>query len=204
MMLTEETTLPQAALPLAAFRAHLHLGSGFAEAGLQDEVLEGFLRAAMAAIEARTGKVLIAREFMLELPGWAGASVQPLPLAPVVEVAGVTVLDRAGGVREVDPARWRLERDMQRPCLCANGGLLPGVPTGGRVVVRFRAGMAADWAGLPADLAQAVLLLAAHYYEYRQDTGLSGGCMPFGVTSLIERYRALRVSAVSTASGGGL
>jgi uncharacterized phiE125 gp8 family phage protein len=57
------------------------------------------------------------------------------------------------------------------------------------------AGYGAAWSDLPADLAQAVLMLAAHYYEYRHDTALSGGCMPFGVTSLLERYRPLRISA---------
>jgi uncharacterized phiE125 gp8 family phage protein len=60
------------------------------------------------------------------------------------------------------------------------------------------AGYAPDWAGLPADLGQAVLLLAAHYYEYRHETALGDGCMPFGVTSLIERYRTVRLMA-----GGG-
>jgi uncharacterized phiE125 gp8 family phage protein len=36
-------------------------------------------------------------------------------------------------------------------------------------------------------------MLAAHYYEYRHEMGLSGGCMPFGVSSLIERYRTVRL-----------
>ncbi|PCH74343.1 MAG: hypothetical protein COC12_04000, partial [Rhodobacteraceae bacterium] len=47
---------------------------------------------------------------------------------------------------------------------------------------------------LPADLGQAVLLLAAHYYEYRDETSLGDGCMPFGVSSLVQRYRAVRLS----------
>ena len=59
--------------------------------------------------------------------------------------------------------------------------------------------MAADWGGLPDDLAQAVMLLAAHYYEYRDDTALGEGCMPFGVSSLIERYRRVRLGFGGTA-----
>jgi uncharacterized phiE125 gp8 family phage protein len=39
-----------------------------------------------------------------------------------------------------------------------------------------------------------VLLLGAHYYEYRAETGLAEGCMPFGVTSLIQRYRRMRIT----------
>ena len=56
------------------------------------------------------------------------------------------------------------------------------------------AGYGPDWDDVPADLAQAVLMLAAHYYDYRQDMGLGAGCMPFGVTALIERHRPLRLS----------
>lgn len=202
MMLTEDTMLPDAALPLAAFKAHLHLGTGFAEASLQDELLTGFLRAAMAAIEARIGKILLERDFALTLSRWSSATVQPLPVAPVRAVAAVVLRDAEGVETAVPPARWRLEPDMQRPTLRAAGGALPALPVGGSAVVQFRAGMAAEWPGLPADLAQAVVMLAAHFYEYRQETGLGSGCMPFGVTSLIERYRGLRLTLGLRAQGG--
>jgi len=42
-------------------------------------------------------------------------------------------------------------------------------------------------------LQQAVMLLSAHYHEFRHDTGLGEGCMPFGVTALIERFRVVRI-----------
>ena len=69
MMLIEESQLPEAALPVAALRRHLRLGTGFAEDDLQDAVLGSFLRAALAAIEARTGKALMARGFVWTLHG---------------------------------------------------------------------------------------------------------------------------------------
>ncbi len=63
MMLVEQTSVPVAALPVAEFKDHLRLGTGFADDGVQDSVLESYLRASMAAIEARTGKVLITRGY---------------------------------------------------------------------------------------------------------------------------------------------
>ncbi len=84
---------------------------------------------------------------------------------------------------------------MQRPVLRPSGALLAMIPVGGTAEVQFMAGLTADWGMLPADLAQAVLMLASHYYEYRHETGLGDGCMPFGVTSLIERYRTVRLFA---------
>ena len=193
MMLVEETTVPQAALPVTEFKAHLRLGSGFAEGQVQDAVLESFLRAAMTAIEARTGKALIERDFSYSLGAWRDAGGQGLPVAPVSAITELTLEDATGDVQLIDPAAYRLAQDMQRPRLMPMGTLLPTLPTNGAAIVRFTAGFGPAWADLPADLAQAVMLLAAHYYEYRDETALGAGCMPFGVTSLIERYRTVRL-----------
>lgn len=193
MNLIEETAIPQAALPLDEFKAHLRLGTGFSDDDVQDAVLEGFLRAALSAIEARTGKVLIARDFAWTLWRWRSREGQVLPVAPVTAVTGVVLRDRAGDETTVDPARYRLEENTHHPVLRPDGALLPVIPTGGSVVISFTAGMGATWGDLPADLGQAVLMLAAHYHEYRHETALGQGCMPFGVTSLIERYRGVRV-----------
>ena len=84
---------------------------------------------------------------------------------------------------------------MTLPRLVPLGGSLPSVPTGGAVEIRFDAGFGAGFADLPADLGQAVLLLAAHYYEYRDETALGQGCMPFGVSSLLARFRPMRLGA---------
>ncbi len=194
MILIEETTIPDAALPVDQFKAHLRLGTGFGDENLQDSVLNGFLRAAIAAIEARTGKVLISRDFTWTLSFWRDRSAQGLPVAPVGVVNAVTLVDVVGNETLVDPASYRLEADSQRPRLRPVSGLLAMVPASGEVRIGFNAGMSPDWGGLPADLGQAVLMLAAHYYEYRSETTLSDGCMPFGVSSLIQRYRVARIT----------
>lgn len=193
MMLIEETTVPDTALPVAEFKAHLRLGTGFGEESLQDSVLKSFLRAAIAAIEARTGKILITRDFSWSLTGWRDRSGQSLPVSPVTEITRVTLIDALEIESELPSDRYRLEKDSQRPRLRPTDSLLPMVRTGGSVRINFRAGFASTWGALPADLGQAVLLLAAHYYEYRNETALSDGCMPFGVSSLLQRYRAMRI-----------
>ena len=194
MILIEETTIPDTALPVDEFKAHLRLGTGFGDETLQDSVLKGFLRAAMAAIEARTGKVLISRDFTWTLRYWRDRSAQSLPVAPVSAITAVTLVDVLGTQTVLDPASYRLEADSQSPRVRPVAGLLPMVPTNGEVRIGFSAGMSTVWGGLPADLGQAVLLLAAHYYEYRDETSLSDGCMPFGVSSLVQRNRAVRLS----------
>lgn len=192
-MLVEETGVPDAALPVTRLREHLRLGTGFGEDGLQDPVLAGFLRAALAAIEGRTGKVLIARDFLYTRAGWGFADRQPLPVAPVSVVTAVAVVDAAGGETVLPGDAWRLVHDVARPVVMAVGAAFPAVPQGGEVRIRFRAGFGDAFADVPADLQQAVMLLAAHYHEFRHDTGLGEGCMPFGVTALIERFRVVRI-----------
>ncbi|OWY08016.1 hypothetical protein B6V74_15730 [Thioclava sp. F42-5] len=192
MMLTEETVAAASALPVAEFRAHLRLGTGFSDVVEEDAALERYLRAAMAAIEGRTAKVLLARDFALSLEAWRDAVAQPLPVAPVSAVTEVRLVDAAEVITVVAPEGYRLVADLQRPRLAACGGELPSIPAGGVAEVRFTAGFGASWADLPTDLAQAVFLLASQYYE-RRDEGAGGREMPYGVGALIERWRTVRL-----------
>lgn len=200
MMLVEQTTVPGTALPVAQFKDHLRLGTGFADDAVQDEVLETYLRAAMATIEARTGKILLARRFNWSLTAWRDLAVQALPVAPVSAIESLTITDRLGGVELIDPVRYGLEQDMHRPKLVSVGICLPAIPVGGRVEILFDAGFGTDWVDVPADLAQAVMLLAANFYEHRADSGTSAHTqLPSVVAGLIQRYRTVRLFG-----GGGV
>ena len=192
MMLNEMTAVPGTALPVAEFRDHLRLGTGFADLGAEDAALLSYLRAAIAAIEGRTAKALISRTFRLVLTVWRWGDMQTLPIAPVSAVTALRLVD-AAGVETPVAAGWRLVPDMARPRIEALGAALPAIPGGGRVEIDFTAGFGASWSALPVDLAQAVFLLAAQYYELRHDGAGEGGAMPFGVMALIERWRTVRV-----------
>lgn len=203
MMLVELTAPAIEALPVAGLREHLRLGSGFemvADAA-ENAALAGFLRAAIATIEARTGKVLLARQFRLRLEEWRDPAGQPLPLAPVGAIERVEIADAAGALALAEAGSWRLVQDMQRPMLVPAGAWLPTIPAGGFALVTFSAGFGPWWDSVPADLAQAVLLLAARYHEDRSFEG-SQGAMPFGVSALIERWRSVRVLGGRGASRG--
>ncbi|MCZ0960817.1 head-tail connector protein [Paracoccus benzoatiresistens] len=196
MMLIEETAPAAGALPVAALREHLRLGTGFeiAEDSAEDTALTGFLRAAIATIEARTGKVLLTRRFRMQLDDWRDRLGQTLPLAPVVSVEKIEIDDGMGTVTEIPPENWRLLPHGQRPMILPTGVILPHVPRRGMVNVTFIAGFGETWAAVPADLAQAVVMLAARYYEDRSGDA-ARGAMPFGVSALIERWRQVRTLA---------
>ncbi|SER95179.1 phage conserved hypothetical protein, phiE125 gp8 family [Tranquillimonas rosea] len=193
MILNEDTPVDPAALPVAAFRSHLRLGTGFGEDSLQDAVLVPCLRAALAAIEARTGKAVLRRRFLWRVEAWRDAARQMLPVAPVPALVSVSLRMRDGSVKEVPPERYRLAEDAHRPALAATGARLPLIPTGGAAEVLFEAGYGAGWETVPGDLAQAVLMLAAHHYARRGDGEGEVRPMPGPVEGLLGPYRPVRL-----------
>lgn len=199
MMLNELTGVPQSALPVQAMSDHLRLGSGFADDGLQAGLVETYLRSALAAIEGRIGKALLQRSFRLSLAHWRSRAGQALPLAPVSSVNSVTLIDAQGAASAVPADRYRLAEDMHRPRLMPRGTRLPAIPHDGRVEIVFDAGFGTNWGDVPPDLAQAVFLLAAQYYERRHDAdGVSGG-LSRQIQALTERWRNIRVLGGGTA-----
>lgn len=193
MLLVEDTIVPAASLPLAEFRAHLRMGTGFADDTLQDGLLERHLRAALAAIEARTAKILIARSFSWTLSQWRDRGGQALPVAPLDIVTGVTLIDAAGGETVVAESQWTVTHDAHRPMLLPTGACLPVIPSKGSVRVSFIAGYGPAWSDIPADLAQATLMLAGHFYEYRHSAEGRGVDMPSDIAALVAPYRQMRV-----------
>ncbi|MFN3847376.1 MAG: hypothetical protein ACK4RZ_16375, partial [Paracoccaceae bacterium] len=170
------------------------LGTGFADDGMQDGLVVAHLRAAMAAIEGRTGKALLARRFLLRLSRWRDVrGAQALPTAPVAALVSVTILDANSVATVQADDQYRLEPDIARPRLIGARGILPTIPEGGAVEIVFDAGFGAEWAAVPVDLAQAVMLLAAEFYEARHDGGRGGPALPMAVQALIERWRTVRV-----------
>jgi uncharacterized phiE125 gp8 family phage protein len=193
MMLIEQTGVPTAALPVQEFKDHLRLGTGFADDTVQDALVEAYLRAALAAIEGRIGKALLARDFLMTLTAWRDDAAHAFSVAPVSTILSVDVLDRDDVATLIAPTRYKLLRDMHRPKIVASTGILPGIPTGGSVEISFTAGFGATWADVPVDLRQAVFLLAAQFHENRHEAADQRTTMPFGVIALIERWRTVRV-----------
>ncbi|GHC46309.1 head-tail connector protein [Neogemmobacter tilapiae] len=193
MMLTELAQVATMALPIQTLKEHLRMGTGFADDGFQDGLVESHLRAALAAIEGRIGKALITRRMMLRVEGWRHGGDQPLPVAPISGIVSVTLFDGLGGSVLITADRYRLVPDMHRPRLVGAVGALPSIGSMGWAEVVFDAGFGATFGALPADLQQAVLLLAAEFYERRHEAGVEPVGLPFGVTSLIDRWRTVRV-----------
>lgn len=194
-MLTELEAAPTAAVTVTDFTDHLRLSTGLAALQASEEAaLSGYLRAAGAAVESMTGRALIQRRFKWSVQRWRDPCREVLPIAPVAQINALTLVAADGSWTAVDPSAWRLVQSQFDPALApVRGGWLPQIPSGGVAEIEIVAGHGADPTGVPHDLRQAVLLLAAHYHEQRH-VGASGTVeIPYGVGALVSRWRKVRV-----------
>ncbi|MEJ6388094.1 head-tail connector protein [Gymnodinialimonas ulvae] len=192
MMMVELTSVPAAVLPIDALSEHLRLSSWFADDGSQNAQLESCLRSALAAIEARIGKALFQRQFVLTLLGWSSEGSHALPIAPVAQIDSITMIARDGTAQTIDADSYAVQPDGHRPRLVATRGSLPSPGIGGSLEMTFTAGFSADWDGVPADLKHGLLALAAEFYNLQAHAPRQ---MSPHVMGLIEPYRQLRLGA---------
>lgn len=189
MYLIEQAEVPVSALPVPEFRAHLRLGSGFADDAVQNDVLEQALRGAIAQVETHCGKALLIRPFICTLFAWRNLGRQVLPKAPLVSLDTLTLVDYEGQSEVVSPDRYQVEFDTHSPSIVARGFVLPQIAVGGQAKIAFTAGFAPEWAGIPADLRQAVLALATRHYEHRDGSK----AMPTSVEATLAAHRPMRL-----------
>lgn len=195
--------IPAAASPVAIdeVKAFLRLtGSD------EDALLAGFIRTATALAEAFTNQRLLVRDFTERL--LLSARWQRLHTAPVVAITGVADdtgplggaafetdidLDGNGWVRVVNPGTLgtvvaaALSGDQP---FDGWGLQLPARPPL-RVTVSYRAGLAADWNGVPEPLRQGITRLVSHLYTHR-DAADAGG-PPAAVAALWRPWRRMRL-----------
>ena len=100
------------------------------------------------------------------------------------------MIDRLGEARVLEPAAYALATDMHCPGLVPKSVSLPTLGSGRSAEIEFIAGYSATWDGVPADLGQAVLMLAGTFFG--QDEDATAGFSP-GAMALIEPYRTLRL-----------
>lgn len=168
---------------LAEARAHLRL-----EATEEDALLTALLTAARVMLEAETRRAFVTQDWRLILDDWPATWIA-LPLAPVAAVTSVKVAAMSGAMLALDPAFYEVDAKGEPPRVAAKRGQawpMPATRLGG-IEVDFTAGYGAA-ASVPAPLKQAVLLLAAHWFENREPVG-NGAELPLTVSALAARYR---------------
>jgi uncharacterized phiE125 gp8 family phage protein len=173
--------------PEAAAEAADFLRAGGAE---EAALIAAVTAAAAELCERFTGTVLIARGFA-EIVRPTG-SWQRLERTPVRAITLVEALPPGGPAEALGPSGCAVDIDAD-----GDGWVRISEPaTVGRVRVSCQAGLAVEWAGIPAALRHGVIRLAAHLYMVRGEAGADERRLapPAAVAALWRPYRRLRLA----------
>lgn len=156
----------------------------------EDALIGGLVNAAIATIEAQTGKFLSVKEFTQELRGFPGCYPYEIRLlkAPVTEITEIEY-DPSDGTAATTIADFRLVEGVNGRLLPAYGAVWPATLDGsGTVRISGTAGYAD---GEAPDLDQAALMLLAHWYQNREAVNVGNiiSELPMAVAMLIGPYR---------------
>ena len=169
---------------VAAARAYLRM-TGEAEAAL----LARLAGSAIALGEAFCGTALVMRPFEDVLS--AGSGWQRLRATPVSAIHGLTGLPADGAPFVLGIADYAVDIDAD-----GVGWIRIVAPpsatmsAAGRVAVSYTAGLAAAWDGVPAPLAQGVVMLIAHLFGDRD----GAVAPPAAVAALWRPFRRMRLA----------
>lgn len=138
------------AVSIAELQAHARLDDTGDDADLLAKIA-----AAVEYVEASTGRALVTRTVRETMLGFPDSGRASLAVSPAISVASITVDGTA-----LAASAYSLAGDT----LSIPGG----VDAASAVVVTYTAGYGASPAAVPADLRQAVLMLAAHWLRSRE------------------------------------
>lgn len=148
--------------------------------GDEDAVIDALARAALAMAETFLRTALIVRGHRAVLPlktGW-----RLLPATPVTAIGTVEGVAADGSALPLAGDGYAVDIDA------AGDGWVRVTDARGasRISVDYTAGLATDWAGLPAPIAQGVVRLIGHLQAERDG---AAGPAPAAVTALWRPYR---------------
>ena len=166
--------------------------------GADDDILvSSLITAARIYIETTTAKILLLQNWSLFKDKWPSSGVLHLPLSPVQSIDEVRLynLDESHSVLDVSEyAKDLISTQPRIKLLSQHLSQSPSAPLN-HIEVQFTAGFGAAESDVPADLRQALLMLAAHWYEQREPVGFGSSFneIPLSISAVLEKYKAFKV-----------
>ena len=174
---------------LVEAKAHLRIAHDS-----EDALVSGLVRAARDEVERTTGTALIDQDWRLVLDAWPRNDVLSLTPHPVREILSVTVYGSEGEASLIDPGACRLDPHARPARLWLADRPAPGAALNG-VEVDFRAGFGEAGTDVPDLLKRAILMLVAHWFEFRGVAGAAHQPVrpPPGYDRIVAAYRRARL-----------
>lgn len=165
--------------------------------GTQDDVLVSTLiTAARIHIETTIGKVLITENWSFFLDKWPKSKTIYFPLDPIQEIEEIRFHNSEDSYTVIDVEDYSIDLVSSNPRLLFNGAK-PTAPSKklNQLEIRFVAGYGDTPADVPSDLKQALLMLAAHWFEQRDPIAFGGSFaeIPRTIEALLSNYKKYKV-----------
>lgn len=161
----------------------------------EDELIAGLIRAAREEVEQTAGVAMIDQSWRLAADGVAPGCVLLLRRGPVKEVLSVTAYGSEGEASLVDPAGYQLDA-LSRPARLHFDEPPSGLRAMNGIEVDFTAGYGEAGTDVPDLLKRAMLMLVAHWYEFRANFGAKDQPISFpeGYRRLIAPFQPRRLA----------
>ncbi len=162
----------------------------------EDDLVGALVTSARLIVESATRRLLMTQSWRLSLDGWPRGNVVRVPLAPFQSLAGLQIYDSAGAARPVAASSYTLDAapDAARILFTA-APPAPGAAAGG-IAIDVVVGYGDRPRDVPAPLRQAILALAARWFEDRGDVAspLAREPLPASVAAMIAPWRRPRLA----------
>ena len=172
-------------MSLDEIKAHLRV-----ETADEDVYLGELAAAAVAHVEAASGKRLIDQTWRIYLDDWPQRPWIELPLSPVRSIVAINVFDEQGVATAIAPGQWQLDAVSDPPRLVVDDVAAPARAING-IEIEVAAGYGESGTDVPDGLKRAILVLAAHWYEARGSAidAAALGREPAGFRKLLAPFR---------------
>lgn len=160
----------------------------------EDDFISGLVRAAREEVEQATGTALINQSWRLALDTWPDSRIVLLRRAPVRQILSVTVYGAEGEAEVLDPATYELDAVSHPARLFLSQKPAPQRAMNG-IEIDFSAGFGEAGTDVPDLPKRAIMMLVAHWYEFRTVFGPDNQPVSFpeGYERLIAAYRKVRL-----------
>lgn len=160
----------------------------------EDDLLATLITAARLMIEAAAGRCLVEQPWRIVLDRWPASGEIRLPLSPLMRIQAARVYDVLGSAQQVAEAALTQDKTADPPLIRVTGEVPEIGRTHGAIEIDIVAGYGATAAAVPTPLRQAVLRLAARWFEERGDVASRDAqSLPRAVAALVAPFRRGRL-----------
>lgn len=156
-----------------------------------DVLITGKIKAAREFIERQLGQSLIETEYLITLDSFPRGSIE-ISGGPIVSVESVKYTAVDGTEATLAPADYSVDVASNPARVAVGASGWPSLGDGiNRVRVAYLAGYGDAAADVPADLVEAIKMMAAHWYENREASlvSVSASLLPLGVQAILRERR---------------